>query len=193
MKKIILPKPHFTLTEIIISLLFLTILKITAYSTIIDNENDLIIPQNETYQLKGIRKYNNSVKIDGTLSVIPYDPSIPESGGLELYAYSIEIGLTGKIDATGKGYRADEGPGCGIFCPVQVQERGGLQGAGGGGYGGVGKEGQRSGGGKIYGNMLFPIELGSGGGSVKSYGYGGYVSVIAAGGNGGGKIKIETK
>jgi len=153
----------------ILVLLVLLCLKGVSFSEIIDNEQDLIIPTGESYTLSGTHIYNNSVQIDGTLYVTAYDGS-GTTGSLELTAPTITI--NGTIVADGKGYPAKSGPGAGSYY--------GIYGGSGGGYGGLGGETSSVGGG-VYGSIITPLDLGSGGGN----------SYDAQGGAGGGAIKIR--
>ncbi|MCG2726469.1 MAG: hypothetical protein L6420_09530 [Elusimicrobia bacterium] len=140
-------------------------------ATITDTPQELIIPQNETYVLIGSHSYTNQIKINGILYVGGYDGSA-DSGRLSLISPSINISSTGKILADGRGYGSNTGPGKGINA---------WHGSGGG-YGGIGGQGDSVSGGQVYGSITEPLELGSGGGvSRGSY----------AGGAGGGLIKLE--
>ncbi|MCG2726399.1 MAG: hypothetical protein L6420_09160 [Elusimicrobia bacterium] len=140
------------------------------YASITDTPQELIIPQNETYVLIGSHSYTNQIKIDGILYIGGYNGSA-ESGRLDLISPSINISSTGKILADGRGYEG--GPGKGIT---------GWKGSGGG-YGGVGGKGESVLGGGIYGSIVEPLELGSGGGAS--------ASGDLKGGAGGGLIKLE--
>ncbi|MEA3306609.1 MAG: hypothetical protein U9Q34_02370 [Elusimicrobiota bacterium] len=141
------------------------------YATITDTPQELIIPQNETYVLTGSHSYTNQIKIDGILYVGGYNGSA-DSGRLNLISPSINISSTGKILADGRGYGSASGPGKGIN----------AWSGSGGGYGGMGGKGANVLGGQVYGSIVEPLELGSGGGvSRGSYG----------GGAGGGLIKLE--
>lgn len=91
---------------------------------------------------------------------------------------NVLIDSSSKVDAEGKGYAADAGPGAG---------QGGLSGGrgGGGGHGGNGSDGDGNGGagGIAYGSPVQPTAPGSGGG------YTDYYPVWAA--EGGGVVRIE--
>ncbi|MEM2869206.1 MAG: hypothetical protein QW379_02130 [Thermoplasmata archaeon] len=78
---------------------------------IIDNANNLIIPAGEEYTLYGTHTYKDSVQIDGTLKLKPYDGSDEKTGTLVIYAKSITIGPTGAILGDGRGYGGGGGGG----------------------------------------------------------------------------------
>ncbi|MQY65434.1 MAG: hypothetical protein GH147_02985, partial [Clostridia bacterium] len=164
-----------------IILLFLIMLLIStgvARATVTDNPSDLIVPAGESYTLDGSHTYTNSVQIDGTLYVIPYDGT-GNTGRLELVAPVITI--NGSINIDGKGYQG------GLKTQVGTRDGDGPGGGksandgGGAGYGGNGGEHQSGTGGIAYGSITQPGELGSGGG-------GGFYS---DGGEGGGTIRID--
>lgn len=107
----------------------------------------LCVPKGTTYTMSGKNIYK-SVIIEGTVVVEGYDPKTSTGGILELVADNIIVGVSGKIDGTGKGNPAGKGAG-----------KGGLM--GGGGYA---TKGKGAGGGSIYGtDCLSDITMGSGG------------------------------
>ena len=98
--------------------------------------------------------------------------------GLQLtVAMDVNILNGGKIDVSGAGYPATQGPGTGQSGSVTNDYR--ACGAGHAGYGGNGY--QSSGAGAPYGSLDQPVTLGSGGGN-----YGGNI-----GGSGGGAVKLQ--
>ncbi|RLD17914.1 MAG: hypothetical protein DRI36_02665 [Caldiserica bacterium] len=111
---------------------------------------------------------------------IPNNSILTHSQGKDGFNLEVleDLIVDGKIDVTGKGYSSEHGPGGGS---------GAKAAAGGGGYGGKGGDSVQSYGGKggnSYGSVLYPEDLGSGGGNSWYWGKGGY---------GGGKIKIKSK
>jgi len=142
---------------------------------IVDNDDYLIIPFGLTYNLDGSHSYNILVQIDGTLEVNAYNGS-GTTGTVELEAP--EITVSGLINANGKGYRQNEGPGTGTP----------FGNGAGAGYGGNGGNSGHSGiGGPAYGTADGnDIEKGSGGSEGWNGGSGGY-----AGGAGGGMISLS--
>lgn len=151
-------------------------------AAVTDNSEYLIIPAGETYALSGSHIYNIEVRIDGTLYVSGYNGT-HNSGKLEINSSVVIISSSGKMVADFAGYSSDQGPGKG--------ENIGVWGSAGGGYGGIGGKGsgqQRwSGpfafGGKVYGSITEPMDLGGGGGSAR----------CASGGSGGGVIRLEVE
>jgi hypothetical protein len=71
---------------------------------IVDNSDDLIVPDQETYVMSGSHTYANSVQINGTLEVEPYSGQNDGSGTLALAAPWVIIGPSGSIIADGRGY-----------------------------------------------------------------------------------------
>ncbi|MEM4728928.1 MAG: hypothetical protein QXH42_04100, partial [Thermoplasmata archaeon] len=78
---------------------------------VIDNANNLIIPAGEEYTLYGTHTYKDTVQIDGTLKLKPYDGSDEKTGTLVIYAKSITIGPSGAILGDGRGYGGGGGGG----------------------------------------------------------------------------------
>ncbi|HZW08568.1 MAG TPA: hypothetical protein VFF69_01575, partial [Phycisphaerales bacterium] len=101
-----------------------------------------------------------------------------EFRGMELVVLeSVTVDLGSRIDAGGRGYPGDEGPGKGLA---------GSNYGGGGGYGGEGgraANGELSDGGGSYGSITEPIDFGSGGGQD--------VDNLQAGRRGGGAIRLD--
>jgi hypothetical protein len=112
----------------------------------------------------------NDVVVGSGSWLYPYSHNM--NGGSPLFQMqNLLISTGGGIDAIGKGFAHEQGPGKGIS---------GSR-ASGGGYGGVGGVSQSlAAGGGIYGSTTAPIDPGSGGGI---YYY--------AGGRGGGAVRIE--
>ncbi|MBI4578786.1 MAG: hypothetical protein HY718_03735, partial [Planctomycetes bacterium] len=77
-----------------------------------------------------------------------------------------------RIDVSGRGFPANQGPGAAPAASFGE--------AGGGGYGGTGGSGSRNGPGYTYGSIFQPTELGSGGGSNGGAG-GGAVRLVVQG------------
>ena len=85
------------------------------------------------------------------------------------------VDASSRIDVSGKGYSANQGPGAGEWRPTP---------AGGGGYGGMGgngglTSGRPAAGGAAYGSLTQPTDLGSGGGGLTN-----------RAGSGGGSIRL---
>jgi hypothetical protein len=97
-------------------------------TSIINDANNLLIHDGESLTLSGTRTYSQSVQINGTLTVAPYDGKDPSTGSLALTAPWIIIGPNGMLIADGRGYG---GGGGGSTYPTNLQ----------GGYGGVGGNG----------------------------------------------------
>ncbi|MBN1456760.1 MAG: hypothetical protein JW912_02785 [Sedimentisphaerales bacterium] len=143
--------------------------------TVVDNDDYLIIPVGQIYNLDGSHSYNILVQIDGTLELNAYNGS-GTTGTLELQAP--EITVSGLIDADGKGYRQNEGPGTGTPFGYGA----------GAGYGGIGGNSGHGGtGGPAYGTATEDdINKGSGGSEGWNSGNPGY-----SGGAGGGLISLN--
>ena len=86
-----------------------------------DDSSDLIVPAGETYELFGCHTYTNSVQINGTLKVKPYDGVDETTGTLWLQGGWISIGPGGAMSADGRGYGGGGG----------ASERTGTGGSGG--------------------------------------------------------------
>jgi len=147
---------------------------------IIDNGTILFVPPEKNYTLDGVHMYSRFVNISGTLYVTDYNGTGTE-GSLELWAPVINI--TGTINATGRGWRRNEGTG-----------HGGPLGSGvGGGYGGRGGNTsgfRRGSGGPSYGNPLtWEIQKGSGGADGTQYPN--FPHLNGTGGDGGGSIVLN--
>lgn len=125
-----------------------------------DDENDLIVPDGETYELAGSHSYAVSVQIMGTLKIKPYDGSDDSTGMLSLSAPTITIGASGKIIGDGRGYGGGGGG-----CTYQDSNSQG----GKGGTGGKGGDG-----GNAYSYYYYYSCGGGGGGSNKGAGGIGY-------------------
>jgi hypothetical protein len=97
--------------------------------TVTDNSGDLIVPAGETYELFGCHTYSNSIQINGTLKVKPYDGVDETSGTLRLQGGWIVVGTGGTITADGRGY----GGGGGASERSAAGGKGGTQGKGGDG------------------------------------------------------------
>jgi hypothetical protein len=142
---------------------------------IIDDADYLIIPVGKIYNLDGSHSYNKMVQIDGTLEVNAYNGS-GTTGTVELEAPQITV--SGIINANGKGFRSNEGPGTGT--PF-----GSGAGAGYGGNGG--NSGHGGTGGSAYGTTKgTDIDKGSGGSEGWNSGNPGY-----SGGAGGGLVILN--
>ena len=148
----------FTLTVLAICSLG----SVRAFAVVTDNADILHVPIGETYTLDGVHAYNLYVNIEGTLTVTAYNGS-GTTGTLELSAPEIDI--SGTIDADGKGFRRNEGPG------RSTDSSGGA----GAGYGGKGGNSGHGGiGGPAYGTASgSDIEKGSGGADGSGGGSGG--------------------
>ncbi|MFA7009563.1 MAG: hypothetical protein WC204_11960, partial [Elusimicrobiales bacterium] len=144
------------------------------YSTVTDSAEQLLVPAGETYTLGGVHSYSAEVRIDGVLSAAGYS-GVPGGGALELFAPKIYVSSSGRITADLLGYGPDLGPGR----PAALT---GCSKGAGAGYGGTGGGSAASKGGGIYGELLAPAELGSGGGSGQCGG--------ASGGAGGGALNL---
>jgi hypothetical protein len=98
-----------------------------------NDENDLIIPLGESFDLSGTHSYAVSVQILGTLNIKPWDGADAETGMLSLKAPKITIGPSGRIAGDGRGY----GGGGGGCTYQDSNAKGGKAGVGGkGGDGG---------------------------------------------------------
>jgi hypothetical protein len=141
--------------------------------TITDDASDLIVPAGETYELSGCHTYTNSIQINGTLKVKPYDGADITTGSLWLQARWILIGAGGTITADGRGYGGGGG----------ASERAGAGGSGGtGGTGGAGDFSKKDGGGGGGSN-------GGAGGAAGAQGTAGAPGTEAGGGKGGDSTK----
>ena len=174
---------------------------------IVDNANDLIIPEGENYTLYGAHNYTRSVQINGTLNVTAYDGVNNATGTITLRASWISIGPAGIIMASGRGYGGGGGgtsqssttaPGgkggkAGIGGQGADQMTGVTAGGGGGGseygLGGQGYQGKggmgiatKGGDGSTYSSYTYSGKGGTGYGG----GGGGAFSASAYGGGGGG-------
>jgi hypothetical protein len=138
----------------------------------VDDSNDLIIPQGETYYLCGCHTYAASVQINGTLKVLPYDGDNESTGALILESPRIVVGPSGKILADGRG---NGGGGGGQNSDIQV-----LGGAGG--SGGIGGAGQDS----YYSSLGWAYPDAGGGGGGSNGGPGGMRGAGMGGESGGG-------
>jgi len=139
-----------------------------AGAAVVDNSAELVVPSGETYTLSGPHSYSGYIQIDGTLYAAGYSPGVSD-GTLELIASSITVNTSGKIIADGRGYSPGSGPGRGNAGPS----------GGGGSYGGQGGGTELP----VYGSLLDPVDLGSGGGYK--------VNVSSSpGGAGGGLLKL---
>jgi hypothetical protein len=134
-----------------------------------DDSSDLIVPAGETYELYGCHTYANSVQINGTLKVKPYDGVEGTTGSLGLQAGWIIIGPGGAIMADGRGYGGGGGA-------SQKTGSGGLGGTAG--KGGAGDSSSYSAGGGGGSN-------GGAGGTGGTYGTSGVPGTEAGGGKGG--------
>jgi len=134
---------------------------------LVDNEDYLIIPFGQTYNLDGAHTYNKLVQIDGTLEVNAYNGS-GTTGTLELIAPQITV--SGTINGNKRGWRTAEGPGAGSYP------------GGGGAYGGNGgASGWGNPGGTAYGTASgSDIQMGSGGAS----------QTLGVGGPGGASVSL---
>ncbi len=106
-------------------------------------------------------------------------PAVGDTNSVLHVEGDVHIGRDGWVSADGRGFGAGEGPGAGAGAN-------GPGGAGGGGYGGAGGNGQTLSGGRAYGNVIEPKELGSGGGSTVDRNF----SVNVPGGRGGGAVHL---
>jgi hypothetical protein len=143
-----------------------------------DDSYDLIVGVGETYETYGCHTYANSIQINGTLKVKPYDGSDNNTGALSLQANWISVGSTGTIIADGRGYGGGGG----------ATETAGFGGAGGmGGKGGNGDGGRTNGGGGGGGSN------GSLGGNAGTYGTAGSAGIETGGGSGGNSTSTASK
>ena len=177
---------------------YITHKKILAPGEVITGSGNIIIKNGGNLTLSSPSVF--AIHISGDLTV--------ESGGkitgnLDLLCQNLDIQPGGKIDVTARGYAGGtcshshayngEGPGAGGGATIRNPYAGG----GGAGYGGNGGKGTTLGytgeislidGGLAYGSLLQPSDLGSGGGAAR-------ITLnshsCAAGGNGGGKVKID--
>jgi hypothetical protein len=142
---------------------------------ITDTASDLIVPTSETYELFGCHTYSNSIQINGTLKVKPYDGIDNASGTLMLQGSWIFIGPGGSIAADGRGYGGGGG----------ASERNAAGGLGGKlGKGGDGDLATYSGGGGGGSN-------GGAGGAAGIAGTAGEPGTENGGGNGGNATKVN--
>ncbi|MDY6987285.1 MAG: hypothetical protein SWQ30_04435 [Thermodesulfobacteriota bacterium] len=117
-----------------------------------------------------------TVETGGTLVLVgnPYDDS-PSGSGPTITSADVVIESGGSINADGKGFSAEDGPGKGSVVSYYGS---------GAGYGGIGGDSYLgASGGLGHGSASSPTALGSGGGN-------GYALTSAPGGPGGGAIKL---
>jgi hypothetical protein len=160
-----------------------------------DTASDLIVPAGETYELSGCHTYTNSIRIDGNLTIKPYNGVDDSTGALTLKAGNIIINYTGKILADGRGYG---GGGGGSSDATSVPGgKGGTGGTGGNGAaatlnGAPSTKGSGGGGGSNGGNGGTGYQTGGsgtaagGGAGGNSVSYSGGAGGAGFGGGGGG-------
>src|SRR5258706_3179849 len=138
---------------------------------------DLIIPTGDTCNLAaGTYTFNNlAVQAGGVLNLLG-NTSLNQ--GVTINAANITIATGGKVSADGTGYPgSSQGPGAG-------QNPNPIWTGGGGGYGGIGQNGDAPG--RVtYGSAAAPIDLGSSGGLGK------FIFGATVGGAGGGAIHLH--
>ena len=171
--------------------------------TVTDTLSDLIVPAGETYELWGSHSYTNTIRIDGTLNVKPYNGVDGTTGTLTLKAGSIIINSTGMIAADGRGYG---GGGGGSSDATSVPGgKSGTAGAGGngaaatlkgapstsGGGGGGGSNGGRGGSGYATGGDGTSTGGGAGAGTASNKGGAGGTGFGGGGGGGAGESVIS--
>jgi hypothetical protein len=163
-----------------------------------DNASDLIVPAGETYELYGCHTYINSVRIDGTLNVKPYDGVDDTTGTIIIKAGSIVINSTGKIMADGRGFGGGGGGQSDkASAPGGMGGTGGMGGFGAastdaktGGGGGGGSKGGKGGAGYSVGADGTDLAGGTGGSSPSCKGGLGGAG-FGSGGGGGGSDSIS--
>jgi hypothetical protein len=164
--------------------------------TVTDSPLDLIIPEDEVYDLFGSHNYTRSIQINGTLNVTSYNGIDNSTGTLILKAPMITIGPLGVIAAGGRGYGGGGG-GTAQSSTTSLGGKGGKNGLGGNGAapqasvtasgGGGGSNGGLGGVVTTYGNggAGTPFKGGDGG-TYSSYTYSGKGGTGYGGGGGGG-------
>ena len=150
------------------------------YGSFTIQDNNLIIGNGSTYTVtdKNQLTFSNiTIQSGGNMTHLPNTDQ-------ELYKINIhctanfDIQSGGKVDVTGKGYSASEGPGAGEDTATS------NYGGGGGSYGGQGSQGYSNiPAGLMYGSFSNPVDLGSGGGSNTYRNY--------LGGSGGGAVILD--
>ena len=180
-----------------------------AREAVVNNGQDLIIPAGETLELSGCHTYSRGVRINGTLTVRPYDGVEESEGTLWVSSASIYIGAKGKIVADGRGYggggggQSDSIPAPGGLGGKAGKGGDGAQatlsgnpttaacGGGGGSNGGAGGAGYQQGGagtatGGGAGGSSAKNKGGAGGSGFGGGGGGGSSDTYSGGGGGGG-------
>ena len=116
-----------------VCLAFLVIpLSFSEVDAVIDTADSLVVLPGETYELYGVHSYNHAVVVHPMATLYVTDYGSGEMGTMELIAPVITI--MGVIDADGRGFRNQQGPG-----------RGTVDRGAGAGYGGRGGNSTHSG------------------------------------------------
>ena len=122
-----------------------------------------------------IRADNVLINANGKLTLPPAFTSTAMSNRVWIVCSNLTVAAGGMVDADGKGFASEQGPGVGDGVPKDS--------GAGAGYGGRGGRSRHYlTGGNPYGSINAPDAPGSGGGKSKSY---------AGGGHGGGAVRIE--
>ncbi|RIL05170.1 MAG: hypothetical protein DCC71_11320, partial [Proteobacteria bacterium] len=134
-----------------------------------------------TLTLVGARRFGNVELVNGAV-LTHRETTQSEAYGLELTAWTVSVDATSRIDAVGRGHLGGNRSGLGETAHTSGFAAGSQAGAGGS-YGGLG--GDYSGNGAnapnpVYGNLVNPVDLGSGGGAWAGN----------AGGDGGGRLLV---
>jgi hypothetical protein len=156
---------------------------ITASVLVTDSGNTIVYTNGVDYLLTSpdgiltqLQRTTNSTIPDGANVLVSYDVLLgvlPAGFNLSVTG-NVEVDVGGAINANGKGYGGDAGPGAGYAAGSPAD-------GSGAGYGGIGgMSSSNAMGGTVYGSFAQPTDLGSGGGT----------SYAGLGGAGGGAIQI---
>ena len=149
--------------------------------TTYDNTNLRITGSGVVVTMDGSHSYHNMEILDGAI-LTHSDTTLDEKFGLDIDAWTITIDGTSAIDVDEKGYLG--GSHEGNDCTGQTEgNTDGAERRSGGSYGGLGGSYSGSIPNDVYGDLITPIKPGSGGGCYDS---------SRPGGDGGGKIQIQT-
>ncbi len=131
---------------------------------LIQGSGDLIIGSNGT-----VKNTTNRADFKLSFSSVKINSGGTIRGNVNISANNLTLEGGARINATGLGYKNDEGPGSGGNSTYN---------GAGGGYGGQGGDSSDSSGGSAYGQLYRPTGFGSGGGNSE-------------GGNGGGRVVLN--
>ncbi|MCD6459956.1 hypothetical protein J7L67_04735 [bacterium] len=147
------------------------------YGSFTIQDNNLVIGSGSTYTVTNKTQLTfNNVTIQNGGNMTHLTNTDQELYKIKIHCTgNFDIQSGGKVDITGKGYSASEGPGAGDDTATS------SYGGGGGSYGGYGSQGYSNiPAGSTYGSIINPVDLGSAGGNNTYYNH--------LGGNGGGAV-----